>query len=407
MRLLRQRRVVLLWGAQSLSVFGDRLYAMAIMWIVWQESGAAAMGLVAIAESVPYIVLGTVGRRIVARFASLRRLATVDIGRAALVAVLPLAWQAFGTPGMLACAVLLGVTGALFDPNLGALVPELVDERDVQAVVGLMDLTGRIARIAGPGAAGLLLAVVPQHSLFWFDGLTFVASAVALLLLASRAVLPALDLERSAGVKGRPRARGLLKARPDTAVAIGVHGAGIFAHAVALALPAFLTVRLDAGAAVYGAALAATGAGALLANGFAGNLRLPVNSTVFYCGTWAVSGVVLASVALADSVTVLLALSALLGAVNPFLQVTLNTHLSSFPRAARLRLMSVDLTVIRTAGTASMLVLPGLAAKDPVAAFPVSGLALALVAGAGAVLALRGTKASTPDEGPVKVLAKG
>ncbi|WP_430478076.1 MFS transporter [Streptomyces sp. P11-1] len=407
MRLLRQRQVLLLWGAQSLSVFGDRLYAMAIMWIVWQESGAAAMGLVAIAESVPYIVLGTVGRRIVARFASLRRLAAVDIGRAALVAVLPLAWQTFGILGLLACAVLLGVTGALFDPNLGALVPELVDERDVQAVVGLMDLTGRIARIAGPGAAGLLLAVVPQHSLFWFDGLTFVASAVALLLLASRTVLPALDLERSAGVKGQPRAWGLLKARPDTAVAIGVHGAGIFAHAVALALPAFLAVRLDAGAAVYGAALAATGAGALLANGFAGNLRLPVNSTVFYCGTWAVSGVVLASVALADSVTVLLALSALLGAVNPFLQVTLNTHLSSFPRPARLRLMSVDLTVIRTAGTASMLVLPGLAAKGPVAAFPVSGLALALVAGAGAVLALKWTKAGTPDEGPVKVLAKG
>ncbi|MFH9768164.1 MFS transporter [Streptomyces microflavus] len=407
MRLLRQRRVVLLWGAQSLSVFGDRLYAMAIMWIVWQESGAAAMGLVAIAESVPYIVLGTVGQRIVARFASLRRLAAVDIGRAVLVAALPLAWQAFGISGMLACAVLLGVTGALFDPNLGALVPELVDERDVQAVVGLMDLTGRIARIAGPGAAGLLLAVVPQRSLFWFDGLTFVASAVALIVLASRTVLPALDREGPAGAKDRPQARALLKARPDTAVAIGVHGAGIFAHAVALALPAFLAARLDAGAAAYGAALAATGAGALLANGFAGNLRLPANSTAFYCGTWAVSGAVLASIALADSVTALLALSALLGVVNPFLQVTLNTHLSSFPRPARLRLMSVDLTVIRTAGTASMLVIPGLAAKDPVMAFPVSGFALVLVAGAGGALALRWSEARTPPaEEPAKVLAR-
>lgn len=406
-RLLRQRRVVLLWGAQSLSVFGDRLYAMAIMWIVWQESGAAAMGLVAIAESVSYIVLGTVGRRIVARFASLRRLAAVDIGRAVLVAALPLAWQAFGIPGMLACAVLLGVTGALFDPNLGALVPELVDERDVQAVVGLMDLTGRIARIAGPGAAGLLLAVVPQQSLFWFDGLTFVASAVALIVLASRTVLPALDREGPAGAKDRPQARALLKARPDTAVAIGVHGAGIFAHVVALALPAFLAVRLDAGAAAYGAVLAATGAGALLANGFAGNLRLPANSTAFYCGTWAVSGAVLASIALADSVAALLALSALLGVVNPFLQVTLNTHLSSFPRPARLRLMSVDLTVIRTAGTASMLVIPGLAAKDPVMAFPVSGFALVLVAGAGGALALRWSEARTPPaEEPAKVLVR-
>ncbi|WP_286157684.1 MFS transporter [Streptomyces griseus] len=405
MRLLRQRRVLTLWGAQSLSVFGDRLYAMAIMWIVWQESGAAAMGLVAIAESVPYIVLGTVGRRVVARFATLRSLAAVDVGRALLVAALPLAWEAVGVPGMLACAVLLGVFGALFDPNFGALVPELVDERDVQAVVGLMDLTGRIARIAGPGAAGLLLAVVPQRSLFWFDGLTFLASAVALLALASRTVLPALDRQESGPAGERPRARVLLRARPDTAVAIGVHGAGIFAHAVALVLPAFLAARLDAGAAAYGAALAATGAGALVANGFAGNLRLPENRTAFYCGLWAASGCVLASVALVGSLPGLLVVSALLGVVNPFLQVALSTHLAAFPRPARLRLMSVDLTVIRTAGTASMLVIPGLAEKNPVAAFALSGVALVVVAGAGAVLLVR-RGAGAPDEEPAKVLVR-
>ncbi|MEJ8632320.1 MFS transporter [Streptomyces sp. MS2.AVA.5] len=162
--------MLLLWGAQTLSVFGDRLYAMAIMWIAWQESGAAAMGWVAVAESVPYIVLGTAGRKIVARFSTLRRLAVVDVGRAALVAALPLAWDTFGIAGMLGCAVLLGVGGALFDPNLGALVPELVDKRDIQAVTGLMDLTGRIARIAGPGAAGIALALVPRHALFSLDG---------------------------------------------------------------------------------------------------------------------------------------------------------------------------------------------------------------------------------------------
>ncbi|MFI9772086.1 MFS transporter [Streptomyces sp. NPDC052415] len=240
-----------LWGgAQTLSVFGDRLYAMAIMWIAWQESGAGAMGLVAVAESVPYIVLGTVGRRLVAGFAGLRRLAAVDAGRAVLVAVLPLVWQVSGMAGMLACAVVLGVGGALFDPNLGALVPELVDKSDVQAVNGLMDLTGRIARIAGPGAAGVLLGLVPRPSLFFFGGLTFLVSAAALLALASRTCVSAGPDHVQAETGIRPRARVLLREQPDTAVAIGVHGAGIFAHTVALVLPAFLAARLDAGAAL-------------------------------------------------------------------------------------------------------------------------------------------------------------
>ncbi|MEV4915446.1 MFS transporter [Streptomyces tirandamycinicus] len=404
-RLLRQGPVLLLWGAQTLSVFGDRLYAMAIMWIAWQEAGAAAMGLVAVAESVPYIVLGTVGRKVVARFASLRRLAVVDVARAGLVAALPLAWEALGVPGMLACAVLLGVSGALFDPNLGALVPELVDKRDVQAVNGLMDLTGRIARIAGPGAAGVLLTLVPRQSLFWLDGATFVVSALALVLLAARTTPAASSDTKEAGSTIRPQARALLRMRPDTAVAIGVHGAGIAAHSVALVLPAFLAARLDAGAAAYGAALAATGAGALAANGFAGNLRLPANRPAFYCGTWAASGLVLSAIALTNSMASLLLVSALLGVVNPFLQVTLSTHLSSFPPAARLRLMSVDLTVIRTAGTLSMLVIPGLAATTPVASFPISGFALVTIAGAGTLFALRSGRSHTPVEEREKALA--
>ena len=395
-RLLRRRSVLALWGAQTLSVFGDRLYAMAIMWIAWQESGAAVMGLVAVAESVPYIVLGTVGRRLVSRFSTLRRLAAVDVGRAVLVAVLPLVWETLGMPGMLACAVLLGVGGALFDPNLGALVPELVDKDDVQAVNGLMDLTGRIARIAGPGAAGVLLGLVPRPSLFVFDGVTFVVSAAALLALASHTSVSAGSGRKQAEAEIWPRARVLLRTRPDTAVAIAVHGAGIFAHTVALVLPAFLAARLDAGAAAYGVALAATGAGAFVANGFAGNMQLPSNLPVFYCVTWGASGLVLASICLAGSLPVLLVLCVLLGVVNPFLQVALSVHLSSFPPAARLRLMSVDLTVIRTAGTVSMLFLPGLAAQDPVAAFPVAGIALLVLAATGAAAAWRWVRTRTP-----------
>ena len=159
------------------------------MWIAWQKSGAGAMGLVAIAESLPYIVLGTVGRKAMERFAALRALAWVDAVRMLLVAALPWTWHVFGTEGLLISAALLGVGGALFDPNLGALVPDLVKPDEVQAVSGLMDLTGRIARVAGPGSAGILLAVMPMTGLFWLDSATFAVSAVALVLLSKGTAL--------------------------------------------------------------------------------------------------------------------------------------------------------------------------------------------------------------------------
>jgi hypothetical protein len=74
--LLRRPPVLVLWSSQALSVLGDRFFALAVMWLALQKSGAVAMGLVAIAESVPYIVMGAVGHRILAQFTFLSRLAT-------------------------------------------------------------------------------------------------------------------------------------------------------------------------------------------------------------------------------------------------------------------------------------------------------------------------------------------
>ncbi|MEW1720613.1 MFS transporter [Streptomyces sp. NPDC093109] len=403
MQLLRRGPVVGLWIGQTCSVFGDRLYAMAIMWIVWQKSGAAAMGLVAVAESVPYIVFGTIGRRLVARCNSLRALAIVDLFRAGLVATIPLVWSHAGFIGVLVLVLLIGAGGALFDPNLSALVPDLVPPAQVQGVNGLMDLSGRIARIAGPGAAGALLALMPMTALFWVDAATFVASGIALICLAPAATRMRRKAPKvpAAPPAARARARDLLKGRPDTAAAIGVHGVGIACTAVAMAMPALLADRLGAGAAAYGAILAATGAGSLVGNTVAGHVQLKGPAPALYCGLWALSGALLALTGAAFSLPFLLLVAVLSGMVAPFLQITLATHLSRFEGAARLRLMSVDLTVIRTAGTGAMLFVPALAAPNPTVAYAIAGLTTVLVGGFSALWLWRRTPSRAMNEDAV------
>lgn len=352
-RLLRRGPVLLLWGAQTLSVFGDRLYALAVMWIAWQKSGAGAMGLVAIAESLPYIVLGTLGRKVMERFAGLRALALVDLVRTVLVTALPWTWHEFGTEGLLVSAALLGVGGALFEPNLGTLVPDLVEPGEVQAVSGLMDLTGRIARVAGPGSAGILLAVMPMAGLFWLNAATFAVSALALAVLSRDAVLarPAAHAAAAATAGIRPRARILVRTHPETGVALAVHSVGIFTGAVSMAMPALLASRLHAGAGAYGLVLASVGIGSLAGNTVAGNVRLPRLLPAVYCAVWALSGVLLAATGWAVSLPVLIALFAASGALSPFMSISLSTHLAQFPPGARRRLLTVDQTLIRAAGT--------------------------------------------------------
>lgn len=87
--LLRRRPVLVLWLSSALSVLGDRLYGLAVMWVVYEATGSASlMGLVAVVESVPYILVGTFGRGLMARFSSFGRLAWVDAGRAVVGALL-------------------------------------------------------------------------------------------------------------------------------------------------------------------------------------------------------------------------------------------------------------------------------------------------------------------------------
>ncbi|GLZ04841.1 hypothetical protein Acsp03_23070 [Actinomadura sp. NBRC 104412] len=389
LRLLRRPRILLLWAAQTLSVLGDRMYALVVMWLVWETTGSAAlMGLVAVVESVPYIAAGMIGHRLLGRFSTLGRLAALDAARMLVVAALPVVWAVHGASlaALLVVAALLGVLGALFDPNLGALVPDLVRADEVQAVTGLMDLVGRIARIAGPGAAGLLLLALPEITLYVVDAVTFGVSAAVLTLLARRQTkTPATATGRRepivmAPALGRPRAWRLVSAYPVTACMVALHGAGQMLLGVALVLPALLALRGGDSSTLYAAVSTATGAGAVLTNMVVGNVRAAMVFPGAYCVAWIVHGVVMAATGVVGSAGWIVALSLLAGAVGPFLAVGLRTHLAEFERSERLAWMTLDQTVLRAAGTAGTLVLPMLAAPLPATGFVVGGVATVAVA---------------------------
>ncbi|MFI0366235.1 MFS transporter [Actinomadura sp. 1N219] len=384
LRLLRQPRILLLWIAQTLSVLGDRMYALAVMWLVWDTTGSAAwMGLVAVAESVPYVLVGVFGQRLLGWWAGLGKLAVLDLARMAVVAVLPLAWTLRG-PSLallLIVAAVLGLLGALFDPNLGALVPDLVPAEQVQQVTGLMDLMGRIARVAGPGAAGLLLIVVSEVQLYVVDACTFAVSGVALAVAARGASAPGRGAPVGPfGVRRRLRARALVRARPVTGCMIGMHGAGQMLLGVSLVLPALLSARGAADARTYAAAMTATGAGAVVANAVAGHWRRASVIPGAYCVAWICYGLVMVATGAAGTTLQIVVLSAAAGAAGPFTAVGLRTHLGSFGRDERVAWMRLDQTVLRAAGTAGTLLLPMLAAPRPAAGFVGGGIGMIAVA---------------------------
>ncbi|MEG8181918.1 MFS transporter [Nocardia terpenica] len=382
-QLLRRPPVLMLWSAQTLSVLGDRFFALAIMWMALERSGPVAMGLVAIAESVPYVVMGAVGRRVVARFASFRMLAAVDLLRGIMTCALPVLWAAGGTLVMLAIVAVLGVAGSVFDPNLGALVPDLVAAEEVPAMTAAMDLTGRIARIAGPALAGVVVLAAPTQTLFVADAMTFVVSAAALAVLA-RAVAPSLSavgVQDAGGPEEKVDARRLLRRHPAIGAALVVNGVGFLVNAVpAVGMPLLLVHHLHATASAYGVVLTASGIGALSGNLIVSRMRLTARFLTRFCAAWALSGLLLVATGTVPNLAWVVVIAAASGAVMPTISVTLGAQLAAFAPAERRRLMSVNFAAIRSCGTAGMAVIPATLADAPAQGFIVGGSALAVAA---------------------------
>ncbi|MDF3291592.1 MFS transporter [Streptomyces silvisoli] len=386
LRLLRKRSILVLWSARCLSALGDRLYGVAVMWSVWASTGSVSVtGLVAVVESVPYLVLGAMGRRLVARVSSFRALSYVDAARAAVAGALPFAWKPdhAGMAVLLLAALLLGLLGALFDPNLDALLPGLVEPAQVQQITGLFDLTTRVAHMTGHACAGLLLLFLSKVQLFALDGVAFLVSSAALARLATPSAL------RTGTAPHAVRAWPLLRSHPLVGLAIGLLGlVPLCTAATTVALPALLAVRHHAGAGAYGMVTAAIGIGALIGNPLASNRR-PSRWFLVCCVAWALDGLATACMGFADDLSSLALLSLTTGMAIPVGTVTLRARLGAFLPGERLRLMAVEHTVTRTGYVIALILLPLLADASPRASFVVVGASVTALTATGAALRSR------------------
>jgi Major Facilitator Superfamily len=214
---------------------------------------------------------------------------------------------------MLSLVVALGIAGSIADPNLAAIVPDLVAPEEVTGIISLMDLTERIARVAGPGLAEVVLLAAPTDTLFVIDAATFAVSGIALAALTRvSAPSPPPSPITSIDAPGeKVSARVALRANPDLRTALAVNGFGFFLNAVpALGMPLLLVHHLHAGAGAYGAVLAASGTGALLGNAVAARNRQPGAFVTRFCLAWAVAGLLLAATGMAPGLGWILAFSA-------------------------------------------------------------------------------------------------
>jgi MFS family permease len=179
----------LLWAGQSASTIGDALVLVAVGLYVTRLTGDPSdVGLVLAAYSLPVVLFVLLGGVLADRLPRQSVMIVSDVVRCVLHALLALliVTGAVQIWHMVVIGALFGTAEAFFRPAYTGLVPQTVDESDIQAAQALSGVSHEVAEILGPALATALVLGVGGAAAFAVDAATFAFSALLLSRIRTR-----------------------------------------------------------------------------------------------------------------------------------------------------------------------------------------------------------------------------
>ena len=217
--LLRRPRFRRLYLAVAASELGDAFQYVALMWFALRAGGPLGVLVVRLADSVPALLFGFHGGALADRLDRRRLMVAADLVRGCVLVPVAVAGLTDHLPlwGLVVAAFALTTGASYFDPAYGALLPTLVERRNVQQANALVRGSTEAVTVAGWAGAAGLLALLPLSAFFTLNAASFFVSAV--LLSSVRASGPG----PVTGPAATPQLRaGISALRPLPVLAVGV-----------------------------------------------------------------------------------------------------------------------------------------------------------------------------------------
>jgi len=175
-----------LWVSQVVSLFGDRIHQIALVFLFLNATGSAvAVSLAFAVATVPNLLLGPIAGTLVDRWDQKQVLVVSDLLRASIVLLLPVA-ATVNIVLVYPLVFTLTSVSIFFRPARTAVIPRIVAEDDLLTANSATWVGDTLADVIGYPVAGLFVgflgAALPLA--FWVDGATYVASAVLILAVA-------------------------------------------------------------------------------------------------------------------------------------------------------------------------------------------------------------------------------
>lgn len=206
MTLLREREFRNFWLGQSVSLFGDQItyVALPLAAVLVLDAGPAQMGYLGAAALLPHLLLSLPAGVWLDRVARRKRVMIgADLGRAALLATIPLAYglDALTLRQLYAVAFLTGCLAVLFDLSYPTLFVSVAPRERYVEGNSLIHGSRSFSLVGGPTVSGFLVQVFSAPFALLADAVSFLVSA--LFLGRVRSAEPPVEADEGQGLRER------------------------------------------------------------------------------------------------------------------------------------------------------------------------------------------------------------
>ena len=195
MALLRHPDFVKLWVGQTISEIGSRITreGLPLTAVLLLAATPAQMGLLSAIGSASVLLFGLAAGVLVDRLPRRPVMIAADLGRAAVLATIPLAaaMHRLSFPQLLIVGALAGVLTVVFDVAYQSYLPVLIQRDLLLEGNRRLGMSSATAEILGPGLTGVLVQLITAPLAVLLDAISFLISAVSVRIIRKPEPAPA------------------------------------------------------------------------------------------------------------------------------------------------------------------------------------------------------------------------
>lgn len=282
-----------LWAGQTASQFGEQFGNLAIPVIAVSVLSASSfqVGLLNTFETLAFLVIGLPAGAWIDRWIKRKVMLRADLIRAILLAAIPILWltHVLAFWQLLVVGTAVGVCSVFFDVSYQSFIPNLVRGDQIGEANSKLETTAQVARIAGPAAAGGLLAFLAAPLLLAATAVTYVLSFLALTSIKDTEVQKPVEERRPLLVEIKEGLAWVFR-QPLLVRIVLCTGIGNLLSALSFTMMPLLVLReLGLSPAIYGLIGSAGAVGGLLGASLSGRIQkwigeghaIPVSQLIF------------------------------------------------------------------------------------------------------------------------------